>query len=241
MRTILEYFWSDWRIGLAVAVGLAAGAGLISAWLTPRGPVTTSQALVSIAAALLVGVAAGLVMGSHWSMLVTPAVFVVVFELARLGVDGSTVDGIHLGSTYGIIAFVLGRLVHGVLVLAPMILGTAYGAWFAVRLGREAAATMGAIGWTLTGLATLALILVAALVARPAKTHPILGPNSEPLPGSIAELITVRIGGHDQAMMIRGRSIDNPILLYLAGGPGGTDLGAMRADVGLEQDFVVVT
>jgi pimeloyl-ACP methyl ester carboxylesterase len=42
-------------------------------------------------------------------------------------------------------------------------------------------------------------------------------------------------------MMIRGRSVDNPVLLYLAGGPGGTDLGAMRADVSLEQDFVVVT
>jgi len=35
--------------------------------------------------------------------------------------------------------------------------------------------------------------------------------------------------------------VDNPVLLYLAGGPGGTDLGAMRGDVGLEQDFVVVT
>ena len=31
------------------------------------------------------------------------------------------------------------------------------------------------------------------------------------------------------------------MLLHLAGGPGGTDLGAMRADIGLEQDFVVVT
>ena len=41
--------------------------------------------------------------------------------------------------------------------------------------------------------------------------------------------------------MIRGKNIDNPILLYLAGGPGGTDLGAMRADTTLEQDFVVVT
>src|SRR5690606_40616077 len=28
-------------------------------------------------------------------------------------------------------------------------------------------------------------------------------------------------------------------LLYLAGGPGGTDLGAVRRDVGLEEDFVV--
>ena len=57
----------------------------------------------------------------------------------------------------------------------------------------------------------------------------------------LAELTTVPIGGHKQALMIRGRSIDNPVLLYLAGGPGGTDLGAMRADVALEQDFVVVT
>ncbi|MBM3187456.1 MAG: alpha/beta hydrolase [Chloroflexi bacterium] len=241
MRTVLEYFWSDWRIGPAVAVGMAAGAGLISAWLTPRGPITTFQALVSMAAALVIGVAVGLVMGSRWSMLVTPAVFVVVFELARLGVDGPTVDGIHLGSTYGVIAFVLGRLVHGLLVLAPMILGTVYGVWLAGRLGRDASATMGAVGWTFTGLTTLALIVLAAFVARPATTHPIVGPDGGPLPGSIAELITVPIGGHDQALMIRGRSIENPVLLYLAGGPGGTDLGAMRADVGLEQDFVVVT
>jgi proline iminopeptidase len=241
MRTVFEFFWSDWRIGLVVAAVLAAGTGLTSALLIPRGPVTTPQALTSMVAALLIGVAAGLVMGSRWSMLVTPAVSVVVFELARLGVEGPTVDGIHLGSTYGIIAFVLGRLVHGVLVLAPMILGTAYGIWFAARLGRDPSATMGAAGWTFTGLITLALIVFAVSVARPATTHPIVGPDGEPLPGSIAELITVPIGGHEQAMMIRGRSTDNPVLLYLAGGPGGTDLGAMRADVALERDFVVVT
>src|SRR5690606_22711880 len=32
----------------------------------------------------------------------------------------------------------------------------------------------------------------------------------------------------------------NPVLLYLTGGPGGTDLGAIRRDVTLEQDFTVV-
>jgi pimeloyl-ACP methyl ester carboxylesterase len=194
-----------------------------------------------MAAALLIGIATGLVMGSRWSLLVTPVVFAVVFELARLGFDGPTVDGIHLGSMYGIIAFVLGRVVHGLLVLVPMILGTVYGVWFAARLGREASAAMGAAGWTFTALATLALIVVAVFVARPATTHPIVGPDGEPLPGSIAELTTVRIGGHDQALMIRGRNVDNPVLLFLAGGPGGTEIGAMRADVGLEQDFVVVT
>ncbi len=241
MRTVLEFLRSDWRISLAVVVGVAAGAGLISSWLTPRGPVTTSQALTSMAAAFVIGVVAGLVMGNRWSMLVTPAVFVVVFELARLGVQGPTVDGIHLGSMYGIIAFVLGRVVHGLLVLTPMILGTVYGVWFAARFGRDALATMGVVGWTLTGLATMALIVLAIFVARPATTYPIVGPDGKPLPGSIAELITVPIGGHDQAMMIRGRNTENPVLLYLAGGPGGTDIGAMRADPTLEQDFVVVT
>ena len=241
MRKVLKFFWSDWRIGLAVVVVLAACAGLISALLIPRGPVTTPQALTSMAAALLVGVAAGLFTGRRWSMLVTPAVYVILFELARLGVDGFTVDAIHLGSTYGIIAFIVGRLIPGVLVLAPMILGTVYGVWYAVHLGRYTSATMGSAGWTLTGLSTVALLLVAVFIAWPATTPQIVGLDGEPLSGSIAELITVPIGGHDQAMMIRGNNIDTPILLYLAGGPGGTDLGAMRADETLEQDFVVVT
>jgi proline iminopeptidase len=42
--------------------------------------------------------------------------------------------------------------------------------------------------------------------------------------------------------MIRGDSVDAPVLLYLAGGPGGTDIGAMRLfGADLEQDFVVAT
>ena len=42
--------------------------------------------------------------------------------------------------------------------------------------------------------------------------------------------------------MLRGRSDRAPVLLYLAGGPGGTDLGAMRLfGEQLERDFVVAT
>lgn len=235
----MRALWSDWRFRLAIAAGVAAVAALLSAWLTPRGPVTTAQALISMAAALLIGTIGGLVMRSRWSILLVPAVYLAVFELARLGAAGPTVDGIHLGSTYGVIAFVVGRGVHGLLVLLPMAVGASYGIWLAGRLRLAAAPAIGPIGWTLTGLATLALVGVAFAIARPATTAPIVGADGEQLPNSIAELRTIQIGGHEQVLMLRGRSRDNPVLLYLAGGPGGTDLGALRSDVGLEQYFIV--
>lgn len=51
-RALLDLMWSDWRVGLGAAIALAAGFGLISGWLTPRGPITTYEALISIGAAL---------------------------------------------------------------------------------------------------------------------------------------------------------------------------------------------
>jgi proline iminopeptidase len=91
------------------------------------------------------------------------------------------------------------------------------------------------------GLGAVGLAGLVLLLAGGGSTPPIIGPDGDPLPGSIAEVARLPIGGHDQTVMIRGRSVDSPVLLYLAGGPGGTDLGAMRSDVGLEQDFIVVT
>ena len=50
------------------------------------------------------------------------------------------------------------------------------------------------------------------------------------------------IGGLDQSIMIRGASIDSPVLLFLEGGPGGTAVGSMRiAGEPLEESFVVAT
>ncbi len=238
--TLLDLLWSDWRIGALLAIALAVGFGLVSAWLTPRGPITTSEALISMGAALAIGVGAGLAMGSRWSLLITPVVFAIVFEVARIGVVGPTVDAINFSGMYGIFAFVLGRVVHGLLVLAPLALGSVYGVWLAGRLGNPSSASMGGFGRTLAGVGTLAIAAMAFFIALPASTAPIVGADGEPLPGSVAELTTVTIGGHLQTMMIRGRSTDNPVLLYLTGGPGGTDLGAIRADVTLEQDFTVV-
>lgn len=241
MRIVLEHIWSDWRLSLAVTILMVAVFGLLCAWFMPRGPVTTSQALVSIVSSLFIGILAGFVMGTRWSMLITPVAFIFVFELARNGIKGPTVDNIILGSMYGVLAFSTGRLFHGVLVLAPMILGAVYGAWIASSVGKGHIVSVGTFGWSITGLSSLAIILVVFLVAQPATTNPIINSGGEPISGSIAELISVPIGGHEQVLMIRGRSVDNPVLLYLAGGPGGTDLGAMRADVTLEQYFIVVT
>jgi pimeloyl-ACP methyl ester carboxylesterase len=126
----------------------------------------------------------------------------------------------------------------GVLVLAPMVLGGTCGLWLAHRAGNNRVRAMGRLGRTATGLATVALVAEAIMIARPAGTAPILGsPDPE---RSVAELTTISVGSHDQALVIRGRSVENPVLLYVAGGPRGTDVGAMRGDVSLEVPVYVV-
>lgn len=145
-------FWStlpvginsaDWRIGLAVALVTVAMWALVSAWITPRGPITTPQALTAMIVAGLVGVAGGFAMRNHWSLLAFPITFIAVFELARVGTDGPTVDGLFITSTYGVIAFIVGRGMHGVLVLLPMMLGAVYGIHLAHRLIGSPAGSMG--------------------------------------------------------------------------------------------------
>lgn len=232
--------WADRRRSYAVLVAVATLAASCSAWLTPRGPLTGSEALVSMALAFGAGGLAGAATGSRWSMLATPAVFTVVFELARVGVAGPTVDGLSL-TMLGAFALLVGRVVHGLLVLVPMVLGAGYGVWLAHRTGHPSAPRPGIAGRLVMGLATVALFALAAGLLRPATTAPILGADGQPRPGSIAEFATVEIGGVDQVLLLRGASTDNPVLLHLAGGPGGTDVGAMRADTGLEEHFVVVT
>jgi pimeloyl-ACP methyl ester carboxylesterase len=180
-------------------------------------------------------------------MLTAPAGFALVFELTRLGTDGPTVDGVHL-STYGVLAFVVGRGFHAVIALLPLLLGAAVGAASARRLGPVSTAATGRRQLGLyarrgiTGLTTIALLLLAAGLARPARTDPIVDADGRRVPGAVAELTRADINGHDLAMMIRGHDVDNPVLLYLAGGPGGSELGAMRNHLPeLEKHFTVVT
>jgi len=61
-------------------------------------------------------------------------------------------------------------------------------------------------------------------------------------PASITEEFPIRIGGIKQYMMIRGADRNNPILLYIHGGPGKSEMPLQRIyNSELEKHFVVVT
>ncbi len=177
---------------------------------------------------LAVGVVAGFVLRSRWAMLAAPTVAAAVYELARLGTDGPTVDGIHT-SPYGIFALVVGRVFHTLIGLTPMVLGAAMGAGTARRLSAPERASAGLyIRRGVAGLTAVALIALAALIARPPTTAPLLAADARPVVGSINELTTVEAGGKNLGLMLRGMSTEKPVLLFLAGGPGGSERGAMR-------------
>jgi pimeloyl-ACP methyl ester carboxylesterase len=73
------------------------------------------------------------------------------------------------------------------------------------------------------------------------KTAPFRGPRGEVLSGSIAEIAYRRLGGLDQWVMIRGKSVANPPLVLLHGGPGLSETGLFRHfNAPLEESFTVV-
>lgn len=58
---------------------------------------------------------------------------------------------------------------------------------------------------------------------------------------SIAELRKVELNGRKEWISIRGEDRSKPVLLFLAGGPGGSQLAATRYELAkLEKDFIVV-
>lgn len=240
----LTRVWAHAWTRIAAAAGVAALSGILAGVTMPRGPVTTTQALLLMALALLTGMLTGVVLRSRWAMLLAPAAHVVAFELTRLGERGPTVDGIHLETTFGILAFLVGRGVYILLGLLPMVLGSSYGAAIARRLTTKARPHRGIAARIRTGLSALtalALIALAIWIAIPAGVPPVRGADGEVIPGSVAELTKVTLGGHEQWIEIRGASPDLPVLLYLSGGPGQSDLALSRAILDpLTRDFLVV-
>lgn len=75
-----------------------------------------------------------------------------------------------------------------------------------------------------------------------AATPPMTDAQGQPMPGSIATLEKVNLGGSEQWITIRGKDITKPVLLYLGiGGPGAGGFPANALTLApLEDHFVVV-
>lgn len=91
------------------------------------------------------------------------------------------------------------------------------------------------------GGSVLIMGILIGISQAAASTPLIKDENGRELKGSIAELTEVTLNGRKEWISIRGRDSRNPILLFLAGGPGGSQLAAVRHDLSrLEEHFVVV-
>lgn len=74
----------------------------------------------------------------------------------------------------------------------------------------------------------------------PGKIQPYYDENGEILKSSISEIVRTQIGGIEQGMIIKGKDTNNPVLLFLHGGPGNPEyVLSEESNVGLEELFTV--
>lgn len=90
----------------------------------------------------------------------------------------------------------------------------------------------------------IAMILNAGVITVSkftASTPPIIDEQGNTPENSIAELRKIELNGRKQWISLRGWDKNAPVLLFLAGGPGGTQMAAVRHELAeLEKHFVVV-
>lgn len=86
------------------------------------------------------------------------------------------------------------------------------------------------------------LVLIGVLMGySPGKIRPVLDENGQPVSGSISEKTWVRINGIDMGMFIQSKDPNNPVLLFLHGGPGMPEYFlTAQYPTGLEDDFTMV-
>src|SRR5688500_1667599 len=72
-------------------------------------------------------------------------------------------------------------------------------------------------------------------------TRPFTDGAGRVVPGSIAAMETVTLGGVEQSVWLRGRDVRAPVIILLHGGPGASESALFRRyDAALEEHFVVV-
>lgn len=97
------------------------------------------------------------------------------------------------------------------------------------------------VSGVLAGLVAVSILAVflSQLLAR---TPPITDAQGKPLANSIAVLEKVTLNGSEQWITIRGKDVNNPVLLNLGmGGPGGGGFATRTLFEPLEEHFVVVS
>ena len=235
----LQSLWRHRLRATALSAALSALLGLAVAQALPRGPATAVATLTVMVTSLVVGFIAGLTVRSRWVAVPIILTHILAVEIGRLDVAGPTVNGLRLNEPFGILALALGRGFHGLVGLLPMVIGVFWGVVMAMRLGGRAPGRFPKKRLIIT---TLAMVLLAELIALPASNPSIVNADGSPRPNSIAGLEKVRLGGKDQWLMLRGYHTDSPVVLYLSGGPGQSDLPFSRVMFDdLAQHFVVVS
>ena len=219
-----------WTAPALGTVGVTAG-GVAAGLLQPLGPTTAAGALALLAGGLALGLVAGALARTRWMILLAPLTFIVAFEYARTGAGLLTTGPLRLGSAYGPLAYLLGRLTPWTLAGVSL----AVGAGWSVHAGQRRPRRAGLV------IATTLTALLAASLLLPASSPELRHASGEPVEGSVSELVSVELGGHEQWIQVRGASADLPVLLYLSGGPGQSDLPFSRVLLEpLTKDFLVV-
>jgi pimeloyl-ACP methyl ester carboxylesterase len=88
---------------------------------------------------------------------------------------------------------------------------------------------------------TIVLVSIVVIGLLPGKTEPITDENGNKIEGSLSKMEEINLGGAKQWIVIRGESKENPIILLLSGGPGGSEMGRfLKFNKELEKHFIVV-
>ncbi len=88
----------------------------------------------------------------------------------------------------------------------------------------------------------IVIFLIAGVLIsnRIVKTPPFTDNAGNIIKNSIASIEEVELGGYKQTILIRGKSLDNPILLFLHGGPGSPELPLVRHFNSILEDHYIV-
>jgi pimeloyl-ACP methyl ester carboxylesterase len=132
--------------------------------------------------------------------------------------------------------------VLSVFALAGILILTAYFAIARIRKKKNPRQLLRlkktAIFFAVVMILNMGLITLSQLTAS---TPSIVDENGKTPKNSIAELRELELNGRKQWISLRGWDKNAPVLLFLAGGPGGTQMAAVRHELAeLEKHFVVV-